>query len=99
MSLQLPDLAALATAEANSFMGMQHTLQYGQLPSEFASANALGVNVPAALDPSRRLAPAQLTHQMDGRASHPGWLSLHQSHLRRGACACCASSVHMHHLA
>ena len=72
MSLQLPDLAALATAETNGYMGMQHTLQYGQLPSDFASANALGVNVPVALDPSQRLAQAQLAHQMEGRASHPG---------------------------
>ena len=99
MSLQLPDLAALATAEANGFMGMQHTLQYGQLPSDFAGANALGVNVPVALDPSRRLAQAQLAHQMDGRASHPGQHSLHQSHIQGEACACCTSSVLMHHLA
>ena len=72
--LQLPDLAALATAEANGFMGMQHALQYGQLqlPPDFATANALGVNVPVALDPSQRHSQEQLAHQMDGRASHPG---------------------------
>ena len=76
MPLQLPDLAALATAEANGFMGMQHALQYGQLqlPPDFATANALGVNVPVALDPSQRHSQEQLAHQMDGRASHPGQL-------------------------
>ena len=69
---QMPDLAALATAEANGFMGMQHTLQYGQLPPEFAGATALGVNVPVALDPSQRHPQEPLAHQMDGRVSHPG---------------------------
>ena len=81
MLLQLPDLAALATAEANGFMGMQHALQYGQLPAQFASANGLGVNVPVAMDPSQRLAQAHLAHQMDGRTPHSGQHSLHHSHL------------------
>jgi len=67
-----PDLAAIAAAEANGFMGMQHALQYGQLPPEFASANALGVNVPVAMDPNQRLSQEQLAHQMDARSSHPG---------------------------
>lgn len=72
MPFQLPDLAALATAEANEFMGMQHALQYAQLPPEFASANALGVNVPVALHASQRHSQEQLAHPMDGRAPHPG---------------------------
>ena len=70
--MQLPDLAALATSEANGFMGMQHALQYGQLPPDFGSAATLGVNMPVALDASLRHSQEQLAHQMDGRASHPG---------------------------
>ena len=69
---QLPGLAALARAEANGFMGMQHAVQYGQLPPDFANANALGVNIAAALDSSQRHPQEQLAHHLDGRASHAG---------------------------
>jgi hypothetical protein len=70
--VQLPDLAALASAEANGYMGLQHALQYTHLPADFAAANALGVNVPAPLNSAQRLPQEQLGHQMDARATHPG---------------------------
>lgn len=71
--MQMPDLAAaLATGDANGYMTMQHALHYGHLPPEFAAANALGVNVPVAMDPSQRLPQEQLAHQMDARNAHSG---------------------------
>lgn len=91
---QLPDMAALATAEANGFMGMQHALQFGQLPPEFASASTLGVNVPSAVDPSQRPAQEQLAQQMDGHASHPGRCGCvnRQNSCTAGTCAFSAPS-------
>ena len=78
MLLQLPDLAALASAEANGYMGLQHALQYTHLPAEFAATNALGVNVPVPLNSVQRLPQEQLGHQMDARATHPGAPALTQ---------------------
>jgi hypothetical protein len=72
MLLQLPDLAALASAEANGYMGLQHALQYTHLPADFAAANALGVNLPVPLASAQRLPQEPVGHQMDGRASNPG---------------------------
>ncbi|KAK9918176.1 hypothetical protein WJX75_001977 [Coccomyxa subellipsoidea] len=69
---QLPDMATLASADANGFVGM-HGMPYGHIPQSYAAQSSLGGDPNHSLGPPLQLGGHHLPHQLDGAsaASHP----------------------------
>jgi len=86
--LQLPELAGLASADVNGFVGLGHGLPYGHIPQEYAAAhNSLGGDLNHRMAHMHQLGgQQQQQQQMDGAGALPHGVLFHVYLILRRTC-------------
>ena len=64
----MPDMATLASADANGFVGM-HGMPYGHISQNYAAHSSLGGDGNHSLGPPHQLGGLHHPHQLDGASA------------------------------